>query len=79
MNSSSEIEKIKKLAKQLRKNILKMSLAAGSSSSHFGGSLSTVEILATLYGNILKFKNSKLLPPPIWAFDVNTQNRTKNR
>jgi transketolase len=58
MNSSSEIEKIKKLAKQLRKNILKMSLAAGSSSSHFGGSLSTVEILATLYGNILKFKNS---------------------
>jgi transketolase len=39
-----------------------MSLVAGASSSHFGGSLSTVEILATLYNNILKFDSSN----PLW-------------
>ena len=55
MNESSEILKIKKLGKQIRSNILKMSLVAGASSSHFGGALSTVEILATLYNSVLKF------------------------
>ena len=39
-----------------------MSLAAGASSSHFGGSLSTVEILATLYNSVLRFDVSK----PLW-------------
>tara|TARA_B100000029_G_C17498251_1_gene931745 strand:+ start:601 stop:1428 length:828 start_codon:yes stop_codon:yes gene_type:complete len=62
MEKNNEITKIEKLSKQIRKNILKMALAAGSSSSHFGGSLSTVEILATLYNNILKFKSSD----PLW-------------
>jgi len=62
MEKNNEITKIEKLSKQIRKNILKMALAAGSSSSHFGGSLSTVEILATLYNNILKFKSSN----PLW-------------
>ena len=54
MNENSEILKIKKLGKQIRSNILKMSLVAGASSSHFGGALSTVEILATLYNSVLK-------------------------
>ena len=39
-----------------------MSLAAGASSSHFGGSLSTVELLATLYNSVLKFDVSN----PLW-------------
>ena len=44
MSDQSEIINIKKLTKEIRKNILRMSLAAGASSSHFGGSLSTVEL-----------------------------------
>tara|TARA_Y100000590_G_C15715607_1_gene1011777 strand:+ start:1120 stop:1947 length:828 start_codon:yes stop_codon:yes gene_type:complete len=62
MNNKDEIIKIKKLSKEIRKNILSMSLAAGASSSHFGGSLSTVELLATLYSSVLKFDASK----PLW-------------
>ena len=62
MKDNNEISKIKKLAKQIRINILKMSLVAGASSSHFGGALSTVEILATLYSSVLKFDVKK----PLW-------------
>jgi len=62
MVDQSEINRIEALAKKIRKNILKMSLAAGASSSHFGGSLSTVEILATLYNSVLRFDVSK----PLW-------------
>ena len=62
MDQKKEIEKIKNLSKLIRKNILTMSLAAGASSSHFGGSLSTVEILATLYNSILKFDVTN----PLW-------------
>jgi len=62
MDLKEEIKKIKDLAKEIRKNILTMSLSAGASSSHFGGSLSTVEILATLYNNILRFDASN----PLW-------------
>ncbi len=43
------------LSKKVRKKILKLALAAGSSSSHFGGSLSTVEIISTLYGYFINF------------------------
>ena len=67
MDQKSEIEKIKVLSKEIRKNILTMSLSAGASSSHFGGSLSTVEILATLYNNVLKFK------PPMVFLRKNAQ------
>ena len=62
MSDQNRILEIKNFAKQIRKNILKMSLTAGASSSHFGGSLSTVEILATLYNNILNFDASN----PLW-------------
>ena len=60
--SNEEIEKIKFLSKNVRKNILRISLGAGASSSHFGGSLSTVEILSTLYSKILNFDVQK----PLW-------------
>ena len=62
MAKEKEIYEIKKLAKQIRKNILKMSLVAGASSSRFGGSLSTVELLATLYNSVLKHDSSN----PLW-------------
>ena len=59
---NDEFLEIERLSKKIRENILKMSLSAGASSSHFGGSLSTVEILATLYGKILKFNKDN----PTW-------------
>ena len=62
MSNQNEIANIKKLTKEIRKNILKLSLAAGASSSHFGGSLSTVELLATLYNSVLRLDVSN----PLW-------------
>ena len=59
---SDEITKIKDLTIKIRKNILTLSLAAGASSSHFGGSLSTVELLATLYNSVLRHDPSN----PLW-------------
>ena len=50
------------LCKKIRKSILDTSLAAGASSSHFGGSLSTVEILVTLFDKILKLR----VEDPLW-------------
>ncbi len=47
--SLNEDLKIKEFAFEMRKNILKMALDAGASSSHFGGGLSLVEILSVLY------------------------------
>ena len=62
MQNNSNIKNIKELSKKIRKNILDMSLEAGASSSHFGGSLSTVEILSTLYQSVMKFDYKK----PLW-------------
>ena len=44
-----------KFSSKLRKKILDLSFFAGASSSHFGGALSSVEILATLFGKVLDF------------------------
>ena len=56
----NEIGDIKYFAKNMRKSILKMSLNAGANSSHFGGALSIVEILATLFSFIMVKGKKKL-------------------
>lgn len=43
------------MAKRMRLDALDMALAAGSGGSHVGGSLSCIEILAVLYGAVLRF------------------------
>ena len=48
-NKKKDIQKIKKFSIELRKNILEMAYSAGASSSHFGGALSIVEIVSTLF------------------------------
>ena len=53
MKKSADLKNLKNTCKKIRKNILEMSLSAGASSSHFGGSLSTVEILACLFEKIM--------------------------
>ena len=49
------------LAKKLKKKILDLSFYAGSSSSHFGGALSSADIVASLFGEVMNFnkKNFK--------------------
>ena len=51
-------DKIKKFASCMRKDILEMSLSAGASSSHFGGALSIVDIISTLFVTQIKFTSS---------------------
>jgi len=52
MLNSKELESLKKLAKVVREDIIRMSLRAKS--AHMGGSLSCVEILVALYFKIMK-------------------------
>ena len=47
------ISKVNNFSKNLRKHILDTALIAGHSSSHFGGALSSVEIVSTLYSHIM--------------------------
>ena len=49
----SEETKVKEFAKNVRKNILDFALSAGASSSHFGGALSSVEIVSCLYSHVM--------------------------
>ena len=57
--SKEIIKKIEQMTKNMRKNILDMSLEAGTESSHFGGGLSIVDITATLYGGVMKYDPKK--------------------
>ena len=54
VNAKEEIEKIKKFALEIRKNILEMAVSAGASSAHFGGALSITEIVSTLFSHQMK-------------------------
>jgi transketolase len=49
------IEKLKSLAKDLRKIIIEASYKTGGKGVHYGPALSLVEILTVLYGKILKY------------------------
>ena len=57
-----EIKNISFFSKKIRSKILDISLEAGASSSHFGGSLSTVDLLSVLYKKILNFDCKN----PLW-------------
>lgn len=45
---------LKEMAKRMRLNALDMALSTGNKGSHLGGSLSCIEILAVLYGEVLR-------------------------
>tara|TARA_B100000767_G_scaffold192336_1_gene179503 strand:- start:1428 stop:2255 length:828 start_codon:yes stop_codon:yes gene_type:complete len=51
-------KKIEAFSKQIRKKILDLSFYAGSSSSHFGGALSSADIVAVLFGSIMNFNKN---------------------
>jgi transketolase len=54
----NKIEQLTKLAKKMRKILLETSLNCGEA-AHIGGGLSIVDILAVLYGDILKINLKK--------------------
>jgi len=56
-----KINKISNFAKNCRVNILEMALSAGSSSSHFGGALSIVEIVSTIFDSYINIDSNKNL------------------
>jgi len=55
------VQKVRKYSLNMRKNLLKMGLNAGANGAHIGGSFSSVEILATLYGVIMNVDSKKPL------------------
>ena len=52
-DSREKIDRLVKMSKRMRLDALDMALASGNNGSHLGGSLSCIEILAVLYGEIL--------------------------
>ena len=54
-NREKIIQKIRDISKRMKKHLLDTALAAGASSSHFGGGLSLIDITATLYGEIMNY------------------------
>ena len=58
-SDKKDIEKIELFSKNIRKSILQMAFDAGASSAHFGGALSIVEILATLFAYKMNIKKKK--------------------
>lgn len=53
--TEKNIERLNELSFKIRLDALDMALASGSNGSHLGGSLSCVEIMAALYGEILNY------------------------
>lgn len=45
--------KVSNMANEMRKDALKLALEAGSDAAHFGGGVSTIDILAVLYGAVM--------------------------
>ena len=54
MNNLKIKKEIEIFSREMRKNILEMSLTAGANSSHFGGALSIVEIVASIFCYMMK-------------------------
>ena len=52
--NESELKYLKDLAKKIRLDVLEMTFKAGADGGHLGGAFSCAEILAILYGKILR-------------------------
>ncbi|MDR2169450.1 MAG: transketolase [Planctomycetaceae bacterium] len=57
-----ELKKLELMARNIRRIVLNLGLAAKQNGSHIGPGLSIVEIMAILYGRILKFDSNN----PYW-------------
>lgn len=52
--STGDVKSLKDMARRMRMKMLKMALDAGPNGAHLGGAMSCVEILAVLYGAVMK-------------------------
>ncbi len=57
------IAKIEAHAKNMRKYALEMAFSAGGSASHFGGGMSIIDILATLYFGVMNIRETGIQAP----------------
>ena len=64
---TKDISNLNAIALKIRKNILKAAYLAGSNSSHFGGALSSVDLLTTLYFSEMNLNSN----------NINEQNRDR--
>lgn len=48
-------ERLEKLARDIRRDILRISLNSGTKGAHLGGAMSSADILAVLYGEIMHY------------------------
>lgn len=48
------LEKVQGMTRRMRRNIVDLAFNAGANGAHLGGSLSIVELAATLYGSIMR-------------------------
>ncbi|MBO5459777.1 MAG: transketolase [Lachnospira sp.] len=63
MIQKERVERLTQMSKRMRLAALDMALASGNNGSHLGGSLSAIEILAVLYGDILNLDVKNPLNP----------------
>lgn len=57
----SDIVKLEKLAKSVRRNIIEMTYHAKTGGGHIGGALSSADIFAALYGDVMNVAPDKTL------------------
>ena len=53
--NEEDIADLKAMSKRMRLDAMDMALASGNNGSHLGGSLSCTEILAVLYGKVMRY------------------------
>lgn len=61
--SEENVSRLKEMAIRMRKMALDMALSAGSKGAHIGGSFSAMEIMAVLYGEVLRVEPKNPLKP----------------
>lgn len=54
-HSENNIKRLTEMSKRMRLDAINMALASGNNGSHLGGSLSAIEIMAVLYGEVLHY------------------------
>lgn len=52
--SQENVDRLTEMSKRIRLSAMDMALASGNNGSHLGGSLSCVEIMSVLYGEVLR-------------------------
>ena len=62
MTFNQAIDNCYDLSKYIRKSALEMAKTTGKAGSHLGGSFSAIDIIATLYGGVLRYDSKK----PMW-------------